>query len=320
MERGAHDPMNAKRMLLSGCYKFCLGAWFTTLIQISHPFEAVAQYSPPTNGLVGWWQGDGNANDSSGRGHNGTLLNGATFGTGLFGQAFSIGPGFNRVYVPDSTDFNITNSLSIGAWIYPTAESWHVLERGGNQSGSNPYGMGLDDAGHFEFYINNGTADLVMAPITFNQWIQVTATLDGTTGDMRLYFNGVVVAEKTTSLRPFALTNPSLQPALGIGNTPDVGGFPFIGLIEEVVLYSRALSPAEVAILATANTTVAPVITVEPQGHSVYSGTAVTLAVTASGSPPLNYLWYNDGLPMLSATNSSLSLVTLRFRTRGTMQ
>jgi hypothetical protein len=40
------------------------------------------------------------------------------------------------------------------------------------------------------------------------------------------------------------------QPALGIGNTPYGGGFPFIGLIDEVVLYSRALTPAEIASLS----------------------------------------------------------------------
>src|SRR2546422_6099793 len=71
---------------------------------------------------------------------------------------------------------------------------------------------------------------------------QVTATLDGSTGDMRLYIDGVLVTNRFTTVRPY-VPDPSSQPALGIGNTPYGGGFSFIGLIDEVVLYLRALSP-----------------------------------------------------------------------------
>src|SRR5437588_11108093 len=66
---------------------------------------------------------------------------------------------------------------------------------------------------------------------------------------MRLYFDGVLVTHQTTNVRA-AFLDPSVQPALGLGNTPYDGGFPFIGLIDELVLYSRALSPAEVQSLA----------------------------------------------------------------------
>ena len=41
--------------------------------------------TPPTAGLVGWWKGDGNANDSSGLGHDGTIYAGVTFAAGLAG-------------------------------------------------------------------------------------------------------------------------------------------------------------------------------------------------------------------------------------------
>jgi hypothetical protein len=66
---------------------------------------------------------------------------------------------------------------------------------------------------------------------------------------MRLYIDGALAASQITSVRPSALA-ASAQPATAIGNTPYVGGFPFIGLIDEVVLYSRALSPEEVQGLA----------------------------------------------------------------------
>src|SRR6516164_1275746 len=80
--------------------------------------------TPPTAGLVGWWKGDGNANDSSGLGHDGTIYAGVTFAAGLAGQAFNFGPTGNRVVIPDSPDFTLTNALTLGAWVYPTANSW----------------------------------------------------------------------------------------------------------------------------------------------------------------------------------------------------
>ena len=65
------------------------------------------------------------------------------------------------------------------------------------------------------------------------EWEQVTVTLDGSTGDMRLYFNGNLVAEDFTTLRPFGALDPTMEP--GIGNTPTYD-FPLIGSIDEVVL------------------------------------------------------------------------------------
>src|SRR6185436_16605664 len=89
------------------------------------------QFSPPTAGLVAWWRAEGNATDSSGDGHNGTLLAGVGFQNGRFGQAFSFLGSANRIQVPDANDLKLTNSLSISAWIFPTADSWVVFTRGG---------------------------------------------------------------------------------------------------------------------------------------------------------------------------------------------
>ena len=207
-----------------------------------------ADYSPPTQGLVGWWRAEGNGNDQSGRGHHGTP-NGVNFAAGSFGQAFSFSGNPNVVSVPDSPDFEFTNSFTIGAWIYPTANSWHVLERSTSFGTGVPYAFGLNFGAGFRFYIKssaNGQDDQLTAPITYNRWTHVAATLDGNTGDMRLYMDGVVVAQKVTTNRPYA--GPGV---LGIGNTVHGGGFPFVGLVDEVVLYSRALSATEIQHLVT---------------------------------------------------------------------
>ena len=75
----------------------------------------------PTNGLVGWWPFNGNANDESGNGNNGTV-NGATLTTDRFGNA-------DKAYSFDGVDdfinvgnpsglFNNPYSYSQSAWVF----------------------------------------------------------------------------------------------------------------------------------------------------------------------------------------------------------
>jgi len=87
---------------------------------------AQAGYSPPMNGLVAWWRGDGNANDSVG-GHDGNPFGAMTYVPGKFGQAFSIGDG--GILIPDSSAFQLTHSLTIGLWMKPTPDSWVAFFR-----------------------------------------------------------------------------------------------------------------------------------------------------------------------------------------------
>src|SRR2546425_5630514 len=83
---------------------------------LAAPLSVWADYSPPTAGLVAWWRGNGDATDSSGNGHNGAMLNGMGFTSGVFGQAFA-GNSNQRMFVPDDPAFRLTNSLTIAAWV-----------------------------------------------------------------------------------------------------------------------------------------------------------------------------------------------------------
>jgi hypothetical protein len=210
-----------------------------------------AAYSPPMNGLVAWWSADGNANDPIG-GHNGSPYGAFAYAPGKFGQAFSIGDG--GIVVPDSPGFQLTGSLTIGLWMKPTPSSWVAFCRGDLRSGLDPYAISMDRGtlGRVGLQITDASNNnkFLSAPIAgWNVWQQVTGTLDGATGDMRLYINGNLVAQDTTAIRPFGVLDPGQQPGIGIGNVPPPHNFPFQGALDEVVLYSRALSPSEVATL-----------------------------------------------------------------------
>jgi concanavalin A-like lectin/glucanase superfamily protein len=212
---------------------------FCGLCSLTPPVQA---YSPPTAGLVGWWSGNNNALDSSGNGHNGIIQPGISFAPGVFGQAFVTGSG--RVSIPDGPAFELTSSLTIGAWMNMANNSFAVLYRGDDRPGLDPYGLSGNGGGLMGLQIVDATDAGVYLPtaIPLNEWVHVAGTLDGSTGDMKLYLNGVLVAQTTTAIRPFG---PLLGPGVAIGNTA-THEFPFSGLIDEVVLYNRALSPGEV--------------------------------------------------------------------------
>ncbi|MCI0416300.1 hypothetical protein L0222_26295 [bacterium] len=72
--------------------------------------------TPPSD-LISWWPGDGNANDIAG-GSPGILQNGATFGLGLIGQAFSFDGGDDFISVSNVANLE-TQQFTIDAWVFP---------------------------------------------------------------------------------------------------------------------------------------------------------------------------------------------------------
>jgi hypothetical protein len=73
----------------------------------------------PTNGLVGWWPFNGNANDESGNGNNGTV-NGATLTTDRFGianKAYSFDGVDDIISLQNSSNFNFNNGKAISFWV-----------------------------------------------------------------------------------------------------------------------------------------------------------------------------------------------------------
>src|SRR5580765_7660557 len=101
---------------------------------------------------------------------------------------------------------------------------------------------------NISFQIANASNQTVtiQAPIRTNQWVHIAGTLE-TNGNMRLYTNGVLAAQTNTAIRPLRDLDPVREPSIGIGNH---GGTyvraGFNGMIDEISLYSRALSQAEI--------------------------------------------------------------------------
>jgi hypothetical protein len=200
----------------------------------------------PTN-LVGAWGFDETsgttATDASGRGNNGTL-NGATRSTaGKFGGALSFNGVNAWVTVPDANVLDLTTGMTMEAWVQPSAlgSAWRtvMMKEQPNQLIYALYaGDGSGRAAPF-IYTNTdrGVSGTTATPV--NAWTHLAATYDG--ANLRLYVNGVQSASLAITGSILASTG-----VLRIGGNGTWNNEWFAGLIDEVRLYNRALSAAEI--------------------------------------------------------------------------
>lgn len=205
-----------------------------------------------TDGIIGLWHldepsgtaGGSSVIDDSGNGFHGTPLGGVTFGlTGKFGKAASFANASTQyVNIGDMGALPTTGTISF--WIYPT-----VI-----QDFNNPFstgGLSNNNTG-FRFEENNGNLTfnvgddigthiqpILINGISANAWYNITLTWDVTQSLVWVYVNGSLTANPTTTTFPSGLGTVSI----GTGYTPPRS---WDGLIDEVGIWSRALSAAEV--------------------------------------------------------------------------
>ena len=204
--------------------------------------EYITPTEPDTANLVGYYALDGNPNDSSGHGHHGTEMNGATYVAGHAGQAASFTGVEQYIDFGSPADWPsgtaarsmcgwaTTNSVDAGyRWIaaYGSPGTGQAMFIGIN--GTTLYGGGYGD-------------DIVLSGYWVRgEWHHVGLTYDGSTA--RLYADGVEVgsAAKTWNLVPSRAH---------IGRQVNDAFEYWSGSVDEVRIYDRALTAGEMAWLA----------------------------------------------------------------------
>lgn len=200
-------------------------------------------------GLVGWWRAEDDAADFTGA-NSGSFPFGAAFTNGVVGQAFDFDGSSRRVSIPDSPALQLTNAMTLEAWVYPRAYGGFITFRGDNRGGLDNWTLDTYDTGFVKFSLIDPTNNAVSlrAPLALNQWQHVAATWSRASGVLRIYINGTLSAQTNSPLVPIGALDPASEPAIGIGNH---GGtfhqFPFNGLIDELGIYNRALNSNEIA-------------------------------------------------------------------------
>ena len=219
-------------------------------------FSQVPSYVP-TNGLVGYWPFNGNANDQSGNGNNGTV-NGATL------TADRNGNSNNAYYFNGTSNYinlnkTLTSQFSISLWVSVSTFKTYIAP-GPNIIGSkiistynNNFGFsgfecetngnqslyGQHSAAFWNSNQNNIGATAI-SNLVLNQWKNLIITYDGT--NLKYYVNGIFESSSTTV---FIQNNRNLF--LGARefhlNGPD---FFFNGKLDDIGLWNRALTQQEI--------------------------------------------------------------------------
>ena len=197
-------------------------------------FEFVPGPIQPPAGMVGWWPGDGNANDIAGSNH-GTLQGGATFAAGMVGQAFSLDGDGDWIELVGASALSLTDSdFTVDAWVNlsnprhidPVLGTLSALHLAAAHGGQNPY-MG--------FWFNDTGGTTV---ISANTWYHLAWRYTKSTGEQAIFVNGTLDGS-STGRAAFQGTG-----TVYIGRS--IGSQPFTGLIDEVGIFNRPLTDPEI--------------------------------------------------------------------------
>ena len=196
-----------------------------------------------TPSLVGWWRFEGNANDSSGKGNNGTVY-GASLDTGKFGRCYSFDGVDDYVDCGNKSSLDITDAITIEVWLRANDIITTNPDTGVVLKGPLIYGMTRDERSGSNnmlmTYINNGGNNLVTT-IKLEEWQHIVFAYDKNlvSKQWKIYVNG-----NLKNQRDFTQSIGITTAALHIGENASQY---FHGLIDEVRMYNRALSAAEIS-------------------------------------------------------------------------
>jgi hypothetical protein len=287
--------------------------------------------APVSSSLVGWWPAEGNANDVAGA-NNGTTDGGVVYTNGEVGQAFVFNGTSASVGIPASSslDVGLGNGLTFEGWIKPVdiyTRGIQILAEWNNGSGGIGVHLGLSIGSDGDLYANlrdtsdgDHVLDSAGGVVATNVLQHVALTYNKTNGAAAFYLNGVEVTNK--NLGSFT---PQTSYGLSFGNRPSgpFAGSYYSGLMDEISVYNRALTAAEIQVICAAGPggkcppTIPPAITSQPLSQVAPVGTVATFNVVAMGSPPLSYQWRFNGTNVVGATNMTLTLTNVQFSQAG---
>ena len=215
----------------------------------------------PTAGLVAYYPFNGNANDASGNGNNGTA-NGATLTTDKIGS-------LNSAYSFDGNDWIESTISSIPIGSSPrTISIWTNATNTTNTSGRTAFHYGINTTNNRFCLLQwplqpvvvaqandacsncSGTTTINPSSVQSNQWNNFIVTYDGTT--MKFYINGVISFQ---SARTYNTTYSNFK----IGKSIDthLSGEYFTGKLDDIGIWNRALTQSEITALYNTPTTAA---------------------------------------------------------------
>jgi hypothetical protein len=215
--------------------------------------DPVSQILGPTDGLIGYWPlnsiEDGTAEDIVG-GNDGTPKNGVSATGGQVDDAALFDGIDDYVNVPDDPNLDLTESLTLGAWVKPSSNQddyARIISREQSGVGNRQYNLGVDanatDPRTVVDTVDQNTVEVsAMVPITDNEWHHAIMTFDASDA-IRLHINGNSEVESTSVSSSLVSRDSTVK----FGAPAHLPGKDFFtGRIDDVRIYNRALSAGEV--------------------------------------------------------------------------
>ena len=197
--------------------------------------------------LVAYWKldvGSGNTvYDSSTSGNDGTFEGDPQWVAGYYGAALAFDGTDDNIDCGNDPSLNITDEITLSAWINmaqrPAVDSWYTI-----QWKEGAYSMYLYGTGNTlttlaaDFWLSTGRADIWNGPdidIPTNDWTHIAVTFNGT--DFEFYVNGE---------HDHTQNQPGTIEISAINFLFTQNGYNFVGLIDDVRTYNRALTQDEI--------------------------------------------------------------------------
>ena len=204
--------------------------------------------------LMGWWAFDDRsgttAKDSSGQGNDGKITGGAAWAPGAVGGALRLDGASAFVSLGNPKVLQITNDTTIAMWLKPSM--FDVRRNPYNKAYGGEGTMTLEPSGLLNFFCGSSGADLdpyqtfgMTDKLVTNQWAHIALVRDSKQKKLYWYKNGKRTDEADT---PYPTVRASAQGVfIGKGYVS-----PFAGLMDDVRIYSRALSGEDIRCLYAA--------------------------------------------------------------------
>lgn len=234
------------------------------LILISILFTAIPCFTQsipsyiPSDGLIGWWPFNGNANDESGNGNDGTV-NGAVLTEDRFGNAnsaYSFDGVISEIEFTQGTETSLNNTgdISFSFYIKTTQTNTgiivsfgdHNLESGGGYLAAlDIYNPNSQQSGYLNYH-TNGSWGNSTNEVNDNEWHSIIIIQRNDT--LSLFIDGILNSF-LTNIAPINSWNGKRK--LGVRNDIEIEYYH--GLIDDFCIWNRALTANEVQSLYASN-------------------------------------------------------------------
>ena len=256
----------------------------------------------PSNGLVGWWPFNGNANDESGNGNNGTV-NGATLANDRFGianQAYGFDGVDDFIEITDNPNYSfmLNSTYSVNIWFRLTnlGSTQAFIGQGDGD------GLNQNRFWRISYYSNNNISNHIRGDLSdpfdtknlfpwssINQWHMVTMVRNYN-NNLKMYIDGGLIDTDTdiTGIASPFTQQRNLYIGAFFNSYPNILMQFLNGSLDDIGIWNRALTECEIQDLYHAQLGSQAISAGLDQ--SICAGYNVTL----NGAGGSNYQWNNN--------------------------